>query len=122
MKFASPNTVDPRYLDLLILNNRLSWSENLVSVLTWKWNNRLQNIVEKRTNSSKGAISPLFHNIFNISLNSGVKLFITHLFAKCGCSIYFSSIRKSDITGTDNSKYFRESLGLQDYKSRLYLE
>ena len=36
MKFASPNTVDPRYLDLLILNNCLSQSENLVSVLTWK--------------------------------------------------------------------------------------
>ena len=37
---------------LLILNNRLSRSENLVPVLTWKSNNRNQNIVEKRRNCS----------------------------------------------------------------------
>ena len=34
----------------LISNNRLSRSENLVPVLTWKSNNRYQNIVEKRRN------------------------------------------------------------------------
>ena len=45
----------------LILNNRLSRSENLVRVLKQRSTNRQQNIVEKRTNS------PLFHNIFNIS-------------------------------------------------------
>ena len=36
----------------------------------------LQNIVEKRRNCSSGAISPLFHNIFNISLTSRVQLYI----------------------------------------------
>ena len=46
------------------------------------------NIVEKRRNCSKGTISPLFHNIFNISLNSRVLLYIH----KCGCSNYFSTI------------------------------
>ena len=51
---------------LLISNNPLSWSENLVPVLTQRSANRQQNIVEKRRNCSKGAISPLFHNIFNI--------------------------------------------------------
>ena len=52
----------------LISNNRLSGSENLVPVLTQRSTNRQQNIVEKRRNCSLGAISPLFHNIFNISL------------------------------------------------------
>ena len=52
----------------LISNNRLSRSENLVPVLTRRSTNRQQNIVEKRRNCSLGAISPLFHNIFNISL------------------------------------------------------
>ena len=50
-------TVDSRYLDSLISNNRLSWSRNLAPVLTQRSTNRQQNIV-----------SPLFDNIFNISL------------------------------------------------------
>ena len=50
----------------VISNNRLSRRENLVLVLTQKSKLRLQNIVEKRRNCSWGAISPLFHNIFNI--------------------------------------------------------
>ena len=54
--------------NLLISNNRLSRTENLVSVLIQRSTNRQQNIVEKRRNCSVGAISPLFHNIFNISL------------------------------------------------------
>ena len=58
-------------------NNRLSRRENSVLVLTQKSTIRLQNIVEKRRNCSCGAISPLFHNIFNIQcifLTKGVKL------------------------------------------------
>ena len=58
----------------LISNNRLSWSENLVPILTWKSNNRQQNIVQKRRNFAPN--SPLFHNIFNKSLTSGIKLHI----------------------------------------------
>ena len=50
----------------VISNNRLSQGENLVLVLTQKFKTRLQNIVEKRRNCSWGAISPLFHYIFNI--------------------------------------------------------
>ena len=50
----------------VISNNRLSRRENLVLVLTQKSKIGLQNIVEKRRNCSWGAISPLFHNIFNI--------------------------------------------------------
>ena len=50
----------------VISNNRLSQRENLVLVLTQKLKIRLQNIVEKRRNCSWGAISPLYHNIFNI--------------------------------------------------------
>ena len=50
----------------VISNNRLSRRENLVLVLMQKSKIKLQNIVEKRRNCSWGAISPLFHNIFNI--------------------------------------------------------
>ena len=39
----------------------------------------MENIVEKRRNCSWGAISPLFHNIFNISLTSKVQLPISLL-------------------------------------------
>ena len=73
----------------LISNNHLSRSENLVPVLTWKSNNRYQNIVEKR-------ISPLSHNIFNKSLNFRSQ--ITYPFIKCGCLIYcFPLSCKSDM-------------------------
>ena len=52
----------------LISNNRFSRSENQVPVLTQRSTNRQYNIVEKRRNCSLGAISPLFHNIFKMSL------------------------------------------------------
>ena len=55
----------------LISNNRLSRSENLVPVLTWKSNKRWQIIVGKRRNCPG-----LFHNISYISLTAGVKLHI----------------------------------------------
>ena len=51
----------------VISNNRLSRRENLVLVLTQKSKIKIQNIVEKRRNCSWGAISSLFHNIFNIN-------------------------------------------------------
>ena len=71
--------------------------KNPVPVLTWKSNNIYQNIVEKRRNCSLGAISSLFHNIFNISLN--IRSQITYSFIKCGCSIYcFPQFRKSDMS------------------------
>ena len=64
--------------------------------------------MDKRRNFSSGAISPLFHNIFNISLTSGVKLHI--LFMKFGCKIYlFLNSSNLICRGTDISKYFRES-------------
>ena len=52
----------------LISNNRIYRSENLVPVLTLRSTNRQKNIVEKRRNCPFGAISPLFHNIFDISV------------------------------------------------------
>ena len=63
-------------------------------------------------------ISPLFHNIFNISRISSP---ITYKFVKCGCSIYFflnSPILTS--RDTDITKYFRESLGMRDNEIRQY--
>ena len=50
--------------------------------------------MEKRRNCSSGAISPLFHNIFSISLTqyfqyiSNVRSQITYSFVKSGCLIY----------------------------------
>ena len=66
----------------------------------------------------RGAISPLFHNIFNISNFKGP---ITYIFVTCGCSNYFYLNSATLICrGTDISKYFREFLGIRDSESRLY--
>ena len=64
-------------------------------------------------------MSPLFHNIFNMSLTSRAQL---HRFVKCGCSNYFWFNSANLICrGTDISKYFRKSFGIRDNESRLYL-
>ena len=95
----------------LISNNRLSRSENLVPVLTWKSNNRYLNIVEKR-NRSQGEISPLFHNIFNISLNFRSQ--ITYSFIKCGCSIYcIRQFRKTDMSNNGYLEVFQSPLDFE---------
>ena len=65
------------------------------------------------------AISPLFHNIFNIPLTSGVKLHI-HLLNVVIQFMFFLNSANLICRGTDISKYFRESLGLRDNESRLY--
>ena len=102
----------------LISNNRLSQSENLVPVLTQRSTNRQQNIVEKR-NYSLGAISPLFHIIFQYIFNLGVKLHIYSV--KVGFSINcFPQFRNLICRSTDISKCFKESLGVRDNESRLY--
>ena len=106
------NTVDSRYLDVAYLVNRLSRTGNLVPLLTHRSTNRQQNIVEKRRNCSKGAISPLFHNIYNLSLTV-VKLH-THS-VKNGCSIYcFPQFRKSDMSKYGYLEVFIVSLGFRD--------
>ena len=58
-------------------------------------------------------ISPLFHNIYFRS-----KITYMYSVVKCGYSIYFFPLICRD---TDISKYFRESLGLRDNESQLYL-
>ena len=60
----------------LFSKNRLSQSKKSSPFSIWKSNNRQQNIVKKRRNCSLDAFSPLFHNIFNISLTSRVNLHI----------------------------------------------
>ena len=58
-------------------------------------------------------------NDFNISRISRVQL---HIHCKCGCSIYFFLSSAILICrGTDIYKYFRESLGVRDNESQLYL-
>ena len=73
----------------------------------------------------RGEIAPieqflLFCTIFSICpyLRSQIK----YSFMKCGCSDYIG-LNSANLLcrGTDISKYFRESLGLRDNESRLYL-
>ena len=47
---------------------------------------------------------------------------ITYSFVKCGWSVYFF-LNSANLTcrGTDISKYFSESLGLQDNESQLHI-
>ena len=104
----------------LISNNRLSRSENLVPVLTQKSTDRQQNIVEKRRNCSLGAISPLFHNIFNISLLA-IKLKILSVKVVVRLIVFLSSANLI-CRSTDISKCSMESLGFRDNESRLYIE
>ena len=61
----------------------------------------------------------LFHNIFSISLTSGVKLHI-HLLNVVVRSIVFLTSATLIFRGTDISKCFRGSLGIRDNESRLY--
>ena len=53
---------------------------------------------------------------------SNFKSPITYIFVKCGCSNYFF-LNSANLLcrGTDISKYFRESLGIRDNESRLYV-
>ena len=83
---------------------------------------QVKNIVEKRRMLLRSNFSS-FHNIFNISLTSRVQLHIyARIFVKCGCANYFILNSANLICrGTDISKYFRESLGIRDNESRLYL-
>ena len=75
--------------------------------------------MDKRRNCSSGAISPLFHNIFNIYiLCKGVELHMNlgHLAVR----VYFLNSGNLICRSTDISVYFRESLGVRDNESRLY--
>ena len=64
-------------------------------------------------------MSPLFHNIFNISLTSRVQLHIYLL--NVVVRILFSLNSANLICrGTDISKYFRESLGIRDNESTVF--
>ena len=70
--------------------------------------------IAQRSNFS--SFPQYFQNISNF------KSPITYIFVKCGCSKYFSLNSANLICrGTDVSKYFRESLGIRDNESRLYI-
>ena len=73
-----------------------------------------KNIVEKKL-----LLSPLFHNIFDISLTSRVQLHIYLLNVAIRIIIFLNSANLK-CRGTDISKYFRESLGIRDNESGLY--
>ena len=100
----------------LISNYRLSRSENLVPVLTWTYDNRWQNNVEKRRNCNFSSFPHYFIFIF---LTPGDKLHI-HLLNVVVQFIVFLTLSTLICRGKDISKYFGESLGIWDNESRLY--
>ena len=76
--------------------------------------------MDKRRNCSSGAISPLFHNSFNIDiLCKEVKLHMNlgHLVVR----FFFLSSRNLICRSTGISMYFREFLEVRDNESRLYM-
>ena len=75
--------------------------------------------MEKRRNCSLGAISPLFHNIFNISLTWESNERFILLKVVVGLIVFLSSANLI-CRSTDISKCFIESLGFRDNESRLY--
>ena len=105
------STFDSRYLDFAYLEYPLISKRKSGSLLK-KENLRISNkILWKRG----GAISPLFHNIVNISLTSGVKLH-THLLNVVARFI-FPKFCKSDMS---RYGYLEVLLGIRDNESRPY--
>ena len=103
----------------LISNNRLSRSENLIPALTWKSNNRWKYCgkEEKLLPRSNFSSFPQYFQYI-----SNFKSPITYKFVKCGCSNYvFLKSANLICRSTDISKFFRESLGIRDNESRLYI-
>ena len=76
--------------------------------------------MEKRRNCSLGAISPLFHNIFNISL-TWESNYIFILLKVVVRLIVFLISANLICRSTDISKCFMEFLGVRDNESRLYV-
>ena len=133
LKMANSNThvlVDiSKYSCLSLSRTRLSQITAYLEVKIWSLPKFEQLTIgkkycgkeEKLLLRSNFSSFPLFHNIFNISLTSRVQKH-TYIFVKCGCSNYFFLNSANLICrGTDISKYFRESLGIRDNESRLYI-
>ena len=71
--------------------------------------------MEKRRNCSWGAISPLFHNIFNIYFYIVIcEIWLFELF-------FFLNTTNLICRSTDISKCFRRSLRFRDNEKRLYM-
>ena len=73
-------------------------------------------ILWKRGRSNFSSFPQYFQHISNF------KSPITYTYVKCDCSIYFFLNSANLICrSTEISKYFRESLGIRDNESRLYI-
>ena len=105
--YHDPITVDSRYLEVKILS--LLKHENLTTgkKILWK----------------RGEIAPNFSSFPQyFQYISNFKSPITYIFVKCGCSNYFF-LNSANLICQDThiSKYCRESLGIRDIKSQLYI-
>ena len=104
----------------LISNNRLSWSENL-SLLKHENLTTGKKILWKTGEIALREQFLLFSTIFLIYI-SNFKSPFTYIFVKWGCLNHlFLNSATLMCRGTDISKYFRESPGIRDNESRLYL-
>ena len=106
----------------LILNNRLSRSEILVPLLTWKSNNRVIKYCGKEEKLLLRSNFTSFPQYFQYISNFRSQ--IIYSFVKCGFRFIFPSILQIwnlICRYTDTSKYFRESPGLWDNGSRMYM-
>ena len=118
---------------MLIKYNRLSLSRPRLSLITaylqvkiWslfkhEYLTTGNKILWKREEIASKEQFRLFSTIFSVYLKLQESNYIS--FVKCGCSVYFF-INSANLIcrGTNISKYFRESLGLRDNKSRLYIK
>ena len=108
------NTVDSRYFDLL---NSLS-QPRLSQIKNWSLPKHENLTTSNKILWKRGEISS-FPQYFQYISN--FKRPITYTFVKCGCSIkFFFNSAMLICRGTNISKYFRESRGIQDNESRLY--
>ena len=104
----------------LISNKRLSWRENL-ALFQHENLTKANKILWKREEIAPKEQFLHFSTIFSIYI-SNFRSQITYSFVKCGCSIYYF-LKSANLTcqSMDISKCFRESLGLRDNESRLYI-
>ena len=108
--------------------SRLSFSRPRLSRITAYLEVKIRSLFkhENLTTGNKvlwkrgGAISPLFHNIFNTFPTSGLKLYI-HLYKIWLFDLVFLNSANLICRSTDISKYVRESFGIRDNESRLYM-
>ena len=109
----------PIYSQLSLSRLRLSRITAYLEMKIWSLFQHVNLTTGNKILRKRGEIAPNFYSFPQyFQCISKFRIQITYLFVKCGCLIYFflNSANRTDIW-----KYFKESLGLRDNESRLYL-